>query len=188
MVGNSTALGVLVADALLDEGLELAGPPVDVGTAAPPEEFADAVARAIRDSPAESPSEAADPVGAEAAGGADALIAVFVPPIAIPGAAYARALREAVAGSGQAGGRGVPRRRGGAGRAGRAAGGRLARARVGAELPQPGAGGRGAGPGQPVRALAARPVGEFVSPPGVDTERARALVARLGAGHAHRAR
>ncbi len=186
VVGNSSALGVLVADALLDGGLELAGPPVDVGTAAPPEEFADAVARAIRDSPAESPSEAADPVGAEAAGGADALIAVFVPPIAIPGAAYARALREAVAGSQKPvaavflAAEGVP-----------------AELSVAREDGSPGPGSVPSYP-SPERAAAAlarvsryarwqaRPVGEFVSPPGIDTERARAVVARLGAGHPHR--
>ncbi|TWF74815.1 acyl-CoA synthetase (NDP forming) [Pseudonocardia hierapolitana] len=175
VVGNSSALGVLVADALLDGGMELAGPPVDVGTAAPPEEFAAAVARAIRD----------DPEGGEA-GRADALIAVFVPPIAIPGAEYARALREAVAGSDKPVAavflavEGVP-----------------AELSVAREDGSPGPGSVPSYP-SPERAAAAlarvsryaawraRPVGEFVSQPGIDTERARAVVARLGAEHDHR--
>jgi succinyl-CoA synthetase alpha subunit/RimJ/RimL family protein N-acetyltransferase len=87
VVGNSTALGLLVTDGLLDEGLEPAGDPVDVGASATPVEFAAAVTSTIGD----------------AAGGrshCDAMVVVFVPPIATPGAEYARALREAVAGSG----------------------------------------------------------------------------------------
>jgi acyl-CoA synthetase (NDP forming)/GNAT superfamily N-acetyltransferase len=84
VVGNSSALGLLAADALLDEQLELAGNPVDVGAAASPERFAAAVSAAL---------------AVEGAERADALVAVFVPPVAMPGAAYALALREAVAGS-----------------------------------------------------------------------------------------
>jgi acyl-CoA synthetase (NDP forming)/GNAT superfamily N-acetyltransferase len=185
VVGNSSALGVLVADALLDGGMELAGPPVDVGTAAPPEEFAAAVARAIRDDPTGSPTDAADGDTGHTAG-ADALIAVFVPPIAIPGAAYARALREAVAGSDKPvaavflAAEGVP-----------------AELSVAREDGSPGPGSVPSYP-SPERAAAAlarvsryarwraSPVGEFVSPPGIDTERARSMVERLGAEHAHR--
>ena len=81
VVGNSTALGLLVTDALLDEGLEPAGPPADVGAAATPEEFAEAVTAA-----AHSDSS-------------DALVAVFVPPVATPCAEYAWALRIAAAGA-----------------------------------------------------------------------------------------
>jgi acyl-CoA synthetase (NDP forming)/RimJ/RimL family protein N-acetyltransferase len=185
VVGNSSALGVLVADALLDGGMELAGPPVDVGTAAPPEEFAAAVARAIRDDPTESPTDVAEDDTGHTAG-ADALIAVFVPPIAIPGAAYARALREAVAGSDKPvaavflAAEGVP-----------------AELSVAREDGSPGPGSVPSYP-SPERAAAAlarvsryarwraSPVGEFVSPPGIDTERARAMVERLGAEHTHR--
>ncbi|SHF37927.1 Acyl-CoA synthetase (NDP forming) [Streptoalloteichus hindustanus] len=77
IVGNSTALGVLAADAALAADLELACDPVDVGSSAGPEEFAAAVRRvASRDD-------------------VDALVVVFVPPLAVPGKAYARALREA---------------------------------------------------------------------------------------------
>ncbi|MFB9430814.1 bifunctional acetate--CoA ligase family protein/GNAT family N-acetyltransferase [Streptoalloteichus tenebrarius] len=80
IVGNSTALGVLAADAALAADLELACDPVDVGSSAGPEEFAAAVRRvASRDD-------------------VDALVVVFVPPLAVPGTAYARALREASGG------------------------------------------------------------------------------------------
>jgi acyl-CoA synthetase (NDP forming) len=158
VVGNSTALGLLVTDALLDEEMEPAGAAVDVGTTAAPEEFAGAVSAAIGQ----------DDV--------DGLIAVFVPPLAIPGAAYARALREAVADAGKPvvavflAAEGVP--------------GELA-------VPGPdGAPGPGSVPSysSPERAAAAlagvsryarwrsRPVGEFAPPEGVDPDRARALV------------
>jgi acyl-CoA synthetase (NDP forming)/GNAT superfamily N-acetyltransferase len=80
VVGNSSAIGVLAADAALTHGLEPAGDPVDVGAAADPATFAGAVADSLR-----RPD-------------VDALIVVFVPPLAIPGTAYARALREVVAG------------------------------------------------------------------------------------------
>ena len=80
VVGNSSAIGLLAADAALGQGLDLAGDPVDVGAEADPEQFAAAVRTAL----------ARDDV--------DALLVVFVPPLAIPGTAYARALRDAVAG------------------------------------------------------------------------------------------
>ncbi|HKQ43462.1 MAG TPA: GNAT family N-acetyltransferase, partial [Pseudonocardia sp.] len=89
VVGNSTALGVLVADALMGEGMQLAGDPVDIGVTASPEDFGAAVAAAL------GPAEGGVDAGS---GAADALVAVFVPPIATPGNAYARALREAAAG------------------------------------------------------------------------------------------
>ncbi len=172
--GNSTALGLLVTDGLLDEGLEPAGDPVDVGAGATPEEFAAAVRGAVRADPDEG--------GPSAENHCDALVAVFVPPIATPGAEYARALREAVAGSG------TP-----------VVAVFLAVEGVPVELAMPGEDGS-PGPGSvpsfpsPERAVAAlsrvmryarwrsRPVGEFVTPEGIDTERARALVAAAGAG------
>ncbi len=167
VVGNSSALGLLVSDALLDEGMELAGAPVDVGAAAPPDEFAAAVAKAAGDE------------------GTDALVAVFVPPIATPGAAYARALREAVAGVEKP-----------------VVAVFLAAEGVPVELAVPGPDGtpmRGSVPSfpSPERAAAAlarvgryarwhaNPVGEFVSPDGIDTERARDLVARFGSDQRH---
>ncbi|RSM78399.1 GNAT family N-acetyltransferase [Amycolatopsis sp. WAC 01375] len=78
IVGNSSAIGLLAADTARAHGLRLAVDPVDVGPQASPEEFADAVREALN-----SPET-------------DALVVVFVPPLAIPGTAYARALREAV--------------------------------------------------------------------------------------------
>ncbi|CAM4294994.1 bifunctional GNAT family N-acetyltransferase/acetate--CoA ligase family protein [Kibdelosporangium persicum] len=80
VVGNSTAIGVLAADTALAQGLELAGTPVDVGPQATPEQFAGAVREALLREDV------------------DALVVVFVPPLAVPGTAYARELREAVAG------------------------------------------------------------------------------------------
>jgi acyl-CoA synthetase (NDP forming)/RimJ/RimL family protein N-acetyltransferase len=186
VVGNSSALGLLVTDALLDEGMELAGPPVDVGTAAPPEEFAAAVAKAMHDEGGSEGDSGGDGAAeGRTEGRADALVAVFVPPVAIPGAAYARALREAVAGADKPvvavflGAEGVPDE-----------------LSVPLEDGSPGPGSVPSYP-SPERAAAAlarvgryarwrsRPVGEFVTPAGVDTERARALVARLGAERRH---
>jgi acyl-CoA synthetase (NDP forming)/RimJ/RimL family protein N-acetyltransferase len=77
IVGNSSAIGVLAADAALAQGLELAGVPVDVGASAGPDVLADAVRTELR----------RDDV--------DSLVVVFVPPLSTPGAAFARALRDA---------------------------------------------------------------------------------------------
>ena len=161
VVGNSTALGVLVADGLADEGLDLVGEPVDVGAAAGPEVFAAAVSSAI----------GSDDV--------DALVAVFVPPVATDGGPYARALREAVAGSGKP---------------------VVTTFLAGDEIPDElaergidGAPGPGSVPSyaSPERAVAAlsrvvryarwraTPLGEFVTPEGTRTDEARELVARL---------
>ena len=162
VVGNSTALGVLVADALLGAGMQVAGEPVDVGTTASPDEFAAAVA-----------------AGLHAETGADALVAVFVPPVATPGDAYAHALREAAAGADKP-----------------VAAVFFAAEGVPAELAVPGPDGtpvRGSVPSfaSPERAAAAlarvaryarwraEPVGDFTPPPGVDSDRGRALVADL---------
>jgi acyl-CoA synthetase (NDP forming)/RimJ/RimL family protein N-acetyltransferase len=79
VVGNSSAIGVLAADAALGQGLELAGAPVDVGASAGPDVLATAVREHLRGD------------------GVDALVVVFVPPLSIPGAEYARALRDAAA-------------------------------------------------------------------------------------------
>ncbi len=162
VVGNSTALGVLVVDALLDEGMDPAGEQVDVGVTAPPEVFAAAVTAAL-------------------AGDADALIAVFVPPIAIPGAEYASALRTAAAGSGKP-----------------VVAVFLAAEGVPAELTLPGEDGSPAAgsvpsfasPERAAAALArvnryarwrATPVGDFSAPIGIDVVRAAGLVAGWGA-------
>lgn len=75
VVGNSTALGVLTVDAARGESLEAADP-IDVGPHATPSEFASAIAAAL------------------ASEDTDAVIAVFVPPVAVPPEPYAAALRE----------------------------------------------------------------------------------------------
>ncbi|MCE3551889.1 bifunctional GNAT family N-acetyltransferase/acetate--CoA ligase family protein [Pseudonocardia sp. RS11V-5] len=168
VVGNSTALNVLVTDALRDEGMETAGDPVDIGAAASPEEFAAAVSRALE---------------AGGAGEADSIVVVFVPPIATPGAEYARVLRE-TANSGAD----KP-----------VAAVFLAMEGVPDELavplpdgtPGPGSVPSYASPERAVQALSrvARyaawremPVGEFVQPDGIDLDRARATIEGLGVG------
>jgi acyl-CoA synthetase (NDP forming)/GNAT superfamily N-acetyltransferase len=78
VVGNSTAIGLLAADTILAQNLRLAADPVDTGVDASPEAFAAAVRDVLH----------RDDV--------DALVIVFVPPLAVPGAAYARALRAVV--------------------------------------------------------------------------------------------
>src|SRR6185312_9941281 len=80
VVGNSTALNLLVVDALHGEGLDLAGEPVDAGTTVGPADLASAVREAGR------------------SGDVDALVVVFVPPLAMSGTAHAAAVRDAVAG------------------------------------------------------------------------------------------
>ncbi len=79
VVGNSTAIGLLAADTRRSRrACRLAGEPVDTGTEASPEAFAAAVRDVLH----------RDDV--------DALVIVFVPPLVVPGAAYARALRAVV--------------------------------------------------------------------------------------------
>jgi acyl-CoA synthetase (NDP forming)/RimJ/RimL family protein N-acetyltransferase len=80
VVGNSTAIGLLAADTIAAEGLRPAFDPVDTGPQASPEEFSAAVRDTLR----------RDDV--------DAVVVVFIPPLVVPGAAYASALREVVTG------------------------------------------------------------------------------------------
>jgi acyl-CoA synthetase (NDP forming)/GNAT superfamily N-acetyltransferase len=165
VVGNSTALNVLVVDACHGQGLEVAGEPVDAGTTVSPADLAAAVTAAGRRD------------------GVDALVVVFVPPLAMPGEAHALALREAVAGLDKP-----------VVTTFLAAQGML----DGLALPGPGGfPGRGSVPSypSPERAVAAlgrvvryarwrtAPVGEYVRPAGIDVQGARALVDRaLGQG------
>ncbi|MQA14372.1 MAG: GNAT family N-acetyltransferase [Pseudonocardiaceae bacterium] len=158
VVGNSTALGVLAADTARSQGLLLACDPFDVGVAATPDQFATAVR------------------GALDRGDVDALVVVYVPPVALPGTAYARALREAVADSGIPvvstflAAEGVPAELAVPGRAG---------------FPGPGSVPSYPSPERAVLALArvvryaqwrSRPVGEFVRPEGLRVEEATALI------------
>jgi acyl-CoA synthetase (NDP forming)/GNAT superfamily N-acetyltransferase len=76
VVGNSTAIGVLVADAVLEEGLELASEaPVDIGVDGTPEDFRAALQAAVDD----------DRV--------DAVVAVFLPPLMRGSPEFGEALR-----------------------------------------------------------------------------------------------
>ncbi len=82
VIGNSTALGVLALDACLEQGLTVSGgAPIDLGVSVQPEMLALAVRTAVED-PA-----------------VDAVVVVYVPPVAIPGQQHAAALRSAVAGA-----------------------------------------------------------------------------------------
>ncbi|MGY1988149.1 GNAT family N-acetyltransferase [Blastococcus sp. SYSU DS0669] len=77
IVGNSTAIGVLVADAVLEEGMELAhAAPVDIGVAGSAEAFRAALQDAVDDE------------------GVDAVVAVFLPPLMAGSQEFGPALRE----------------------------------------------------------------------------------------------
>ncbi len=77
VVGNSSALGTLVADACLGSGLRIArGHPVDLGPDPSPEHFAAALRAAVAD------------------GGVDAVVVVFAPALATSGAEFAHVIRE----------------------------------------------------------------------------------------------
>ena len=158
VVGNSTALNTLVVDALHDEGLVPAGQPVDAGTSVSPADLAAAAGAALHSD------------------GVDALVVVFVPPLATVGGPHAVALREAVGGSTKP-----------------VVTTFLAAEGMLGELAVPGpdgAAGQGSVPSYPTpeRAVAAlsrvtryarrrtAPVGEYVRPAGIDPEGARALV------------
>lgn len=80
VVGNSSALALLVADACAARGLTLAGPPVDVGSEGSPERFAVAVGGVV--------------AGTTYPDGVDALVVLFVPPLVTLGAEVARVLSE----------------------------------------------------------------------------------------------
>ncbi|MFW3169644.1 GNAT family N-acetyltransferase [Geodermatophilus sp. CPCC 206100] len=77
VVGNSTAMGVLVSDAVLEEGLRLArDAPTDIGAGGSAEQFRAALQDAVDD----------DAV--------DAVVAVFLPPVRRGSAEFGQALRE----------------------------------------------------------------------------------------------
>ncbi|HEY3501501.1 MAG TPA: GNAT family N-acetyltransferase [Actinocatenispora sp.] len=170
VVGNSTALGVLAVEALSAAELSVPdGYPVDVGPSATSRQFAAALRRAVHDE------------------AVDALVAVFVPPLAVPSAAYADVLVAETVGGGKPVVATFV--------AGDASPGDPPHAR----LVRPGPDG-GPGPGtvpsydsveEAVRALARvvryaewrrEPVGRVPVLPDVDPDRARALVADALAG------
>ena len=82
VVGNSTAMGVLVADAILEEGLELAADAlVDIGTRGSPEQFRAALQDKLADD------------------GVDAVVVVFLPPLMGGSAEFGPALLQVARGS-----------------------------------------------------------------------------------------
>src|SRR3954466_13832952 len=84
IVGNSTAIGVLVADAVLEEGLRLAHEaPVDIGVDGSPEAFRAALQQAVDDD------------------GVDAVVAVFLPPLMAGSESFGPALRAVARNSGK---------------------------------------------------------------------------------------
>lgn len=78
VVGNSTAIGLLAAETVLSQDMRLACGPVDTGSEASPRVFAAAVRDVLLRTDV------------------DAVVIVFVPPLAVPGTEYARALRDVV--------------------------------------------------------------------------------------------
>ena len=82
VVGNSTAMGALVSDSVLEYGLELAhDAPTDIGAGGSAEEWRAALQEAVDDD------------------GVDAVVAVFLPPLSRVSAEFGRALREVAAGA-----------------------------------------------------------------------------------------
>ncbi|MDQ1662342.1 MAG: hypothetical protein QOJ68_2322 [Blastococcus sp.] len=77
IVGNSTAMGQLVADSVLEEGLRLAhSAPVDIGVTGTPEQFRAALQEAVDDERV------------------DAVVSVFLPPLMAGSREYGPALRD----------------------------------------------------------------------------------------------
>jgi hypothetical protein len=82
VVGNSTAMGWLVSDAVLEQGMRLAHEaPTDIGAGGSAEEFRTALQGAVGDE------------------GVDAVVAVFLPPVSRGSAEFGRALREVAVGA-----------------------------------------------------------------------------------------
>ena len=169
IVGNSTAIGVLVADAVLEEGLELAaGPPVDIGAAARPRSCRRVACHARRR------------VGRRRAWTRSSRCSC--PPLDVRVAEFGRALREASPGSAKPvvasflSTEGVPAELAVLdedGMPGRGLGAQLLDARSGRSSRWPGS--------AEYARWRRRPVGESSEPPGVDAEQARRLVG-AGAG------
>jgi acyl-CoA synthetase (NDP forming) len=160
VVGNSTAVNLLAVEALQGEDLILAGDPVDAGTSVSPGDLAAAMGAAGR----------ADDV--------DALVVVFVRPLPTSGTAHAEALREAAAGLGKPV---VTTFLGTQGMLGKFADARSDRSSGFGSVPSYPT------PERAVAALArvvryarwrAALPGEFVRPPDIDVQRARAIVDR----------
>ncbi|HLS79272.1 MAG TPA: GNAT family N-acetyltransferase [Nocardia sp.] len=162
VISNSTALSWLAVDAARGEGLEV-GEPVNLGPHAGPGAYLDAVAAALRDD------------------ACDALIVVFAPPVPVPMASFAEAIRSAAAAVPEAekpilttfiAEQGLPNLLSVRGRNGMAVRGSIP------SYPDPERAARALARVHRYARWRERPVSTVVRPDGIDAERAAALVAK----------
>ena len=161
VIGNSTALGMLAVDACLYAGLRIAdGRPRDLGVDVSPEDLAAAVRAAVGRPDVHALRGGVRADRRDDRSGARGGVAVGGQQGHRPGAHHLPGGR----GSGAIGRPGRRRQRG---------------TRVCAVLPHPGAGGGRAGPRGAVRLVADQPGRTVPDLPGIDTDAARTLLARL---------
>lgn len=161
VVGNSTALNWLAVDAAQGEGLEVAEP-VNLGPQATPGAYLDALVAALRSDET------------------DAVIVVFAPPVPLPTAGFADAIRAAAAAVPEAGKpilttfvaeQGIPNLLAVRGPGAAAAHGSIP------SYPDPERAARALARVRRYAEWRTRPVSPVVRPQGIDTDRARRLVA-----------
>ncbi|WP_159919544.1 MULTISPECIES: bifunctional GNAT family N-acetyltransferase/acetate--CoA ligase family protein [Nocardia] len=166
VVGNSTALNWLALDAARGEGLEV-GDPVNLGPQATPGAYLDALVAALRSDET------------------DAVIVVFAPPVPLPTAGFADAIRAAAAAVPDAqkpilttfvAEQGIPNLLAVRGPAATAVHGSIP------SYPDPERAARALARVRRYAEWRTRPVSPVVRPPGIDTDRARQLVADWMAG------
>ncbi|MFI9632172.1 GNAT family N-acetyltransferase [Nocardia sp. NPDC051929] len=166
VVGNSAALNWLAVDAAQGEGLEV-GEPVNLGPQATPGAYLDALVAALRSDET------------------DALIVVFAPPVPLPTAGFADAIRAAAAAVPEAkkpilttfvAEQGIPNLLAVRGPGATAAHGSIP------SYPDPERAARALARVRRYAAWRTRPVSPVVRPEGIDTDRARRLVADWMAG------
>ncbi|MGW4324752.1 bifunctional acetate--CoA ligase family protein/GNAT family N-acetyltransferase [Nocardia sp. NPDC004573] len=166
VVGNSTALNWLAVDAAQGEGLEVAEP-VNLGPQATPGAYLDALVAALRSDET------------------DAVIVVFAPPVPLPTAGFADAIRAAAAAVPEAGKpilttfvaeQGIPNLL-----AVRGPGAATAHGSI-PSYPDPERAARALARVRRYAEWRTRPVSPVVRPQGIDTDRARQLVADWMAG------
>nr|WP_198428131.1 bifunctional GNAT family N-acetyltransferase/acetate--CoA ligase family protein [Nocardia bovistercoris] len=166
VISNSTALSWLAVDAARGEGLEV-GEPANLGPQATPGDYLDAVVAALRDP------------------GIDSVIVVYAPPVALPTAAFADAVRAAALAVPEANTpilttfvaeQGIPNLL-----AVRGPGGIAARGSI-PSYPDPERAARALARVRRYAEWRTGPVSSVVRPDGMDTERARRMVAAWMAG------
>ncbi|MEU1994877.1 GNAT family N-acetyltransferase [Nocardia gamkensis] len=166
VVGNSTALNWLAVDAARGEGLQV-GEPVNLGPQATPGAYLDALVAALRSDET------------------DAVIVVFAPPVPLPTAGFADAIRAATAAVPESGKpilttfvaeQGIPNLLAVRGPGATAAHGSIP------SYPDPERAARALARVRRYAEWRTRPVSPVVRPQGIDTDRARRLVADWMAG------